>query len=123
MNQTKRNDAHSYFESRISACKADIAALNADDRQAEAIFVKIQLNVYDIFNTVLSAAEKSAGDDDGKLLEFFLTRLQQIPQNWNTALANAGQHGDVEKAHLEQIKLDAAAEIRQAFEQIWEVSK
>lgn len=122
MNDTKRENTASYFTDRIAQYKILAQELASDDRADEAVFAKVQMNVYDIFSTIFSVALKTSGQDDQKVVQFFLTRLQQIPQSWYTALANAQQHGETEKAHIERIKLDAVAEIRKEVERIWEVS-
>ncbi|MBQ7025674.1 MAG: hypothetical protein IJN31_03630 [Peptococcaceae bacterium] len=120
MNESKRKQTDSYFADQISRCTTLAQQLSGDARDDEAIFAKIQMNVYDIFRAVFAAATKTAGQDDEKVVEFFLTKLQQIPRGWHHSLANATQHGDSSKAHIEQIKLDTAAQIKAAFEQIWE---
>ena len=122
MNEVKRNETIRFFEDRMENCKSIAQQLRTDDREDEAVFAKIQLNVYDIYNTIFSVALKTCGQDDEKVVQFFLIRLQQIPQSWHTALANAEQHGEAEKAHIERVKLDAVAEIQKVFERIWEVA-
>ena len=122
MNEAKRNETIRFFADRMANCKAIAQQLRSDDREDEAVFAKIQLNIYHIFNSVFSVAIETAGQDDEKVVQFFLTRLRQIPQSWHTALANAEQHGETEKAHIERIKLDAVAQIKTAFARIWEVS-
>ena len=122
MNDMKRENTVSYFADRIAQYKKLAQELTSDDRADEAVFAKVQMNVYDIFNTIFSVAVKTSGQDDQKVVQFFLTRIQQIPQSWHTDLANAEQHGDTEKAHIERIKLDVVAEIKKEFEKVWEVS-
>lgn len=122
MNDMKRENTVSYFADRIAQQKILAQELTSDDRADEAVFAKVQMNVYDIFNTIFSVAVKTSGQDDQKIVQFFLTRIQQIPQSWHTALANAEKHGETEKAHIERIKLDVVAEIQKEFERIWEVS-
>ena len=122
MNDMKRENTVSYFADRIAQHKKLAQELTSDDRVDEAVFAKVQMNVYDIFNTIFSVAVKTSGQDDQKIVQFFLTRIQQIPQSWHTALANAEKHGEMEKAHIERIKLDVVAEIQKEFERIWEVS-
>lgn len=121
MNEIKREKTVSYFADRIADCKRNAQTLTADDRTDEAVFAKVQMNVYDIFLTVFSVAVNSSGEDDQKLVQFFLTRIQQIPQSWHTALANAEQHGETEKAYIERIKLETVSEIKNEFARIWEV--
>lgn len=115
MNETKINRFNAFFDEKIAACRAEAEALALDDRQDEAAFAKIRLNVYDIFRTVLAAGKGSS--------EFFRSRLDEIPRNWSSSLALARQHGDDRKAHIEQLKLDTASEIRRAFASIQEEAK
>lgn len=122
MNDMKREKTVNYFANRIAQYKKLGQELTSDDRADEAVFAKVQMNVYDIFNTIFSVAVKTSGQDDQKIVQFFLTRIQQIPQSWHTALANAEKHGETEKAHIERIKLNVVAEIQKEFERIWEVS-
>lgn len=122
MNDIKREKTVNYFADRIAQYKKLGQDLTSDDRADEAVFAKVQMNVYDIFNTIFSVAVKTSGQDDQKVVQFFLKKIQQIPQSWHTALANAEQHGETEKAHIERIKLDVIAEIQNEFGRIWEVS-
>lgn len=107
------NQINTYFEGRIAACQAAVVALHADNRPDEAVFEKIRMNVYDIFHTVYTAGGKVSGGDAVKHLDFLRKRLEEISGSWQTALEAAQSHGNSEKAHIEQIKLDAVAEIRQ----------
>lgn len=120
MNDTKRSAMIARLESGITKHRAAVAACTADDRADEAVFAKIQMNVYNIFLTVFSVGIKRAGNDDEKLRQFFLARLDQIPQSWQASLSAATEHGDTGKAHIERLKLNAAGEIRQIFSEIWE---
>ena len=115
MNDMKREITVNYFADRIAQYKKLGQELTSDDRADEAVFAKVQMNVYDIFNTIFTVAVKTSGQDDQKIVQFFLTRIQQIPQSWHTALANAEKHGETEKAHIERIKLDVVAEIQKEF--------
>ena len=122
MNEAKRTETIRFFADRMADYSSVAQQLRSDDREDEAVFTKIQLNIYHIFNSVFSAAIETAGQDDEKVVQFFLTRLQLIPQSWHTALATAEQRGEPEKAHIERIKLDAVAAIKTEFAKIWEVS-
>lgn len=110
-----------WFSSKIAGCTEEITALQAENRDDEAVFAKIRMNVYDIFRTVFSVCTQTAGDDERKLVEEFLSRLQQIPRSWQASFSTAEAHGDVEKAHIERLKLDAAGEVGAFFRQTWEV--
>lgn len=106
------NQITTYFEERIAACQAAAAALNRDNRADEGVFEKIRMNVFDIFRTVYTAGGRVSGGDVEKQLAFLSKRLEEIPSSWNAALEVALDHGNSEKAHIEQVKLDAVAEIR-----------
>ena len=121
MNETKREKTVRYFSEQIEQYKARARELTADDRADEAVFARVQGNMYDAFAAVFSAAVKTHGRDDEKVVQFFREKLRQIPRNWHKALENARTHGEMEKAHLGSLKLDAVSEIQRTFEEIWEV--
>lgn len=100
-----------YFEERIAACKAAEAALNADHRADEAVFEKIRMNMYNIFRSVYNAGAQVCGNDQRKRLDFLLSRLELIPSDWQAAYDNARMHGDTQRMHIEQLKLETVAEI------------
>lgn len=120
MNEMKREQTVRFFAEQIKTCQSCAETLRADGREDEAVFAKVQANVYDIFRTVFNVAVETAGQDDRKAVQFFLIRLRQIPQSWHTSLANAQQHGQIQKAHIEHVKLDTVEEIQKKFEEIWE---
>ncbi len=89
---------------RVADCAARQAALAADGRSDEAMFMQIRRNVYNIF---LTACRALKGD-----MAALKVRLERIPEPWSKSLSAAQAHGDVQKAHIEQIKLDTVANIR-----------
>lgn len=119
MTENKREQICLYFESEITRCKLQEQRLLSDERTDEAIFEKIRMNVFQIFHSVFSVAVKTCGDDDEKIRQFFLSKAEQIPQNWNTSLKKAEEHNDIEKAHIESIKLETICKIKATFEKIW----
>lgn len=121
MNNTNRADTIRYFSQTISFFQNQALELASDDRTDEAVFARVQMNVYDIFRTVFSVALKTAGEDDDQAVQFFMNKLNQIPQSWHTSLSDAERHGDTDKAHIERLKLEAVSQIRKKFEEIWEV--
>lgn len=116
----KLNQMNHFFAVKKSECKSAAAVLSADGREDEAVFEKIRGNVYEIFETVLSAAVKAKGEDEAAVREFFLQKLSQIPQSWQTALTAARAHDDAAKVKTEEVKLSAAEDISAAFAKIWE---
>ena len=111
------NQIPAYFEERITACQTAVATLNGDSRTDEAVFEKIRMNVFTIFQQVYSASGRACGGDENKRLEFLRKQLEKIPSAWQAALETAQSHGADEKAHIEKIKLAAAEEIRQKITQ------
>ena len=116
---TRETEFMTYFEEKIALCSQKERELIADAREDEANFEKIRANVYDIFRTVYTAG-KRAKKDDTLVKEFFLARMEQIPQNWVTALEKAKQHNDVRAVQIETIKCNTADEIKAVFKKLWE---
>ena len=119
VSENKRINTSTYFNQEIVRYKSLEQELIADERSDEAIFAKIRMNIFDIFNTIFSVALRTSGDNDEKIQQFFLTKIEQIPQSWHSSLQNAKKHEDVEKIHTETIKLETVYEIKTAFEKIW----
>ena len=44
--------------------------------------------------------------------------MTRLPENWKITLDKAREHGDVEKAVIEETKLDMLQEIRAKFEEL-----
>ena len=109
-----------YLDEQITACKQRGNLLAADDRIDEGNFEKIRANVYEIFKTILSVAERVCGKDEPSKRDFFLQKAEQIPTSWKVSYEKAKQNGDVEKMHIESIKLDTIQEIKSMCMQIWE---
>ncbi len=93
-----------WSEERIADCEATQAALIRDGRNDEATFMQIRKNVYNIF---LTAGRALKGD-----MTALKIRLERIPEPWEKSLQAAQAHDDIQKAHIEQIKLDTVAAIR-----------
>lgn len=115
------NRIEAYFEDQIAACQTAAAALNGDDRADEAIFQRIRRNVFDIFRAVYLAGSNVHTEENARI-HFLSKRLDEISDNWRTAQNIAREHGSSERAFVEQIKLEAAAEIRQKILQ-WSEEK
>lgn len=109
-----------YLDEQAAACKHRSKQLTADGRMDEGNFEKVRANVYEIFKTILSVAERTCGEDDSAKKRFFLQKAKQIPTSWTASYEKAKQHGDVEKMHIERIKLDTIQEIKDISIQIWE---
>ena len=116
----KQQEFELYLDEKIAACKQRSKRLTADDRTDEGNFEKVRANVYEIFKTILSVAEKVCKEDELAKKRFFLQKIEQIPTSWTISYEKAKQHKDVEKMHIESIKLDTIQEIKDKCMQIWE---
>lgn len=109
-----------YFTDQIAQCNAHEEELRKDDRKDEAIFQKVKANVFDIFRTVFAVAVQNCPANPDEIRRFFMLRMDQIPGSWESALNHAREHQEIEKALIEEIKLDTVAQIRKEFSRIWE---
>ena len=121
MNEQQRK-FESYLDEQTAACKQRGKLLTADDRMDEGNDEKVRANIYEIFKTILSVADRVCGMDDLAKRRYFLQKAEQIPTSWMTSYEKAKQHGDVEKMHIESLKLDTIREIKNMCMQIWEES-
>ncbi len=119
---SKKDAVFSYFGSELTNLRSREQILSADERGDEAIFVKVRANIFNAFRSVFSAGIKVCGNDEEKLESFFLSRIEQISQNWRGARKEAEIHADTQKLYLEDVKLKACADIREAFIKIWRKS-
>ncbi|MGF7142885.1 hypothetical protein HNQ56_001307 [Anaerotaenia torta] len=121
MNDVKKEAVFSYFDGRIEECSRQRNALLDDGRKDEAVFEKIRANVYDIFKSVFTVALKSAkGTNDPEAVQkFYLQKMEELPSAWRDSYKKAEQFGDVEKLHIESIKLETLEEIRSSMKEIW----
>ena len=105
----------SWLDQAVADSRSRQQELQQEYRQDEAVFEKVQENVYDLFRTVLNVALRQHGDS-AEARAFFALRLEQIPASWPVSLQQALQHGDERKAHIEQLKLQALAAIQAAWQ-------
>ncbi len=108
-----------YLEKQAAACRQRGKLLDEDGRIDEGNFEKVRANVYEIFKTILSVAERLYGEDNVAKRHFFLQKAEEIPASWAASYEAAQQNGDAEKMHMESLKLDTSREIRDMCEQIW----
>ena len=99
-----------------SAAKA--ADLMAQDRIDDANLEKIRGNVYGIFVSVLQAAAKNANGEPAQR-ELFEKNLERIPANWHVARDAAEKRGDAIRLAQEDVKLNALADVKDAYARLW----
>ena len=82
MNHQNIQRMNDFFAERIAGCEQRGTALKADERGDEAVNEKVRANIFDVFRTVLSAAEKAGRGDTKAVRSFFRDRLEIIPSGW-----------------------------------------
>lgn len=90
-----------FLEGGEARLRRESRRLAADQRGDEGDLAKIRANVYGICKSVF----QTLGFERGKV------KLTELKSAWEAALSAAREHGDVKKAVIEEIKLDALAEI------------
>lgn len=106
----------SYLEKAISELQKEEGLLAATNRKDEANFIKIKINICDICKTIYNVSARS--NQGEALKEEYIRQLTRLPENWKITLDKAREHGDVEKAVIEETKLDMLQEIRAKFEEL-----
>lgn len=108
-----------YFDQSIQQLQDEQKNLITEHRKDEAIFAKIQENVFNIFKSVLQAGIKSSENNKDALL-FLEKRMSSIVGTWETALSAAKEHNNYQEIHIESLKLETAAQIRQNISKLQE---
>jgi hypothetical protein len=97
--------------------------LQKDNREDEAVFEKIRLNVYNIFLSCLQVsitklAKGRTADDSNNLTQLkteYLSCLERISKPWKEKLSFAENHEITEEKIIETIKLETASTIKTLF--------
>lgn len=105
-----------------------IKKLQIDNRNDEAVFEKIRLNVYNILLTYFQASygkviKQNIDTTSGflvKLCEEYLSCFEKVTNPWGEQLSYAAAHNMVEEKTREEIKLESAESIKRLFIQSME---
>ncbi|MDF2868634.1 MAG: hypothetical protein K0R05_209 [Anaerocolumna sp.] len=97
--------------------------LQKDNREDEAVFEKIRLNVYNIFLSCLQVSitklDKGGAADDlsymTQLKTEYLACIERISEPWKEKLSFAENHEITEDKIIETIKLETAGTIKTLF--------
>ena len=106
----KKESWLTYLESRVECCRQEGEVLSQDCREDEALRAKIQGNIFQICATVYQALEAHLLPQE--LEAAYRQKLLALPENWRTARDLAQTHGALERAAVEEWKLEA-------WEQVW----
>ena len=82
-----------YLDKQITDCIQRCKLLTGENRMDEGNFEKVRANVYEIFKTILSAAEKVYGTDNIAGKRFFLEKAERTRQTtWRYRKNAHGKH-------------------------------
>ena len=113
MNTTKQQDFMNYLSTQYEELEKSEQLLKADQRKDEANHAKIQMNIYQIFQTIFQVTIKKNKEEEVE--QDFLAQLERIPQSWEKALENARLHQDVEREFIENLKFQMRDRIKEEF--------
>lgn len=116
----KQQKFESYLDGQMMACRRHSGVLAKEGRTDEGNFETIRANIYEIFKTFFSFAERTCGNDDFAAKDCFLRRAEPTAATWVASYEKAKLNGDAKKMHIESIKIDTAQEIMNMFTRIWE---
>ena len=85
----------------------------AQQRQDDADLTKIRANIYEICATIGKVMCKTRPEEAREAA--FLKKLEELPQNWRVALEAAEAHGNTQRAAVEELKLEALADVLVRF--------
>ena len=113
MNTIKQQEFLDYLSNQYENLVQQEQVLKADERKDEANHVRIQMNIYQIFQTIFQVTIKKSKEEEVE--QDFLAQLERIPQSWEKALENARLHQDVEREFIENLKFQMRDQIRAEF--------
>ena len=102
------------LQQNIAEKKQEMLRLQREVRIDEAVHCRIALNVLEIFHTVAGVAQKQGSEEAAAA--FFQKKLADIPAEWQAAQQKAAAAGDDSAVFVQQLKLDAAALVKQLLD-------
>ena len=121
MNTQKSEAFTSFLDQRAADIQKTVVQLNEDHRIDEANFEKIRANIFQqVIKTVFLALQRTPRTEQ-ELRALMDGRLVMFEETWKSSLAKAREHNDEKRILQEEVKLEALKEIRQKFEELWEV--
>ena len=102
-----------YIETKIFELSEKEKNLAEAYRQDDAVFVKIENNVYDICKTVFGVFKNTKPKES--FYEEYLKKLDEFEKAWSDSAEKAKQFSDLKKAAAEEAKLSALENIRKKF--------
>lgn len=113
MNKEKQQEFMKYLDEQCDKLTQEEKALKLDQRKDEANHVKIQFNIYQIFQTIFRVTAGKSTED--QIESDFLAQMERIPESWKKALESANKHQDQERIYIETLKFQTRDQIRETF--------
>ena len=120
MNHSNSEAFISFLDKRTADIQKTVVQLNEDHRSDEANFEKIRANIFQIIKTVFLSYRKTPRSEQ-ELRALTDAKLAMFEETWKTFLSKAQEHNDEKRVLQEEVKLEAMKEIRQKFDELWEV--
>lgn len=102
------------LEQTAADLRQQAKAFSADSRQDDADLTKIRANIYEICATIGNVVRKNT--PEGEWEAAYRRKLEELPRNWQMALEAARDHGNAQRAAVEELKLEALADVLARFD-------
>lgn len=107
-----------YIDQAVEQLQQEEKMLAATDRKDESNLVKIRINVYGICKSIYQVfAQSKTGEN---LKSTYLEKVDSLAVGWQESKNNAQEFQVTDKVVIEEIKLQALAELRLEFLKCWE---
>lgn len=107
------NQFSDYIESKINELSEKEKNFVEDYRKDDAVFIKIERNVYDVCKTVFGVFKKVK--QEKSFYGEYLEKLGEFEKTWSDSAEKAKEFGDMKKSAAEETKLSALADIKEKF--------
>lgn len=107
-----------YIDQAVEQLQQEEKMLAATDRKDESNLVKIRINVYGICKSIYQVfAQSKTGEN---LKSTYLEKVDSLAVGWQESKNKAQEFQVTDKVVIEEIKLQALAELRLEFLKCWE---
>lgn len=99
-----------WLDHACAKLEQEAKALRDSGRKDEADLVRIRINIHQIARTLYTVCQRTA--PGAAFRAAYLSKLDALPANWESARDLAAQHGDQCRVVIEDIKLDTLKMLR-----------
>lgn len=99
-----------YIDKKIEGYKEEELLLQNVNRNDEANFAKIKINICEICKALYNVSKKEPTEERAR--DFYVQKLEKLSLEWQLSRDKAKEHGDTEKVVVEDIKLEVLNEIK-----------